>query len=147
MADNTESRQNHDIYFRMTKEPEQVQEQNRVASALWNEEGCAEFSVVSNIAIAPARTGTTNSNKKAVINIAHANNGVYATSCPECVHVENGGDEIRRTKIDDTPARCKDKMAKSMDIATGVPAVLDIGRIKCPASMTPPSAMPKEATE
>ena len=45
MANNPEGRQNHNIYFRMPKEPEQVQEQNWIAAALWNKEGGTEISV------------------------------------------------------------------------------------------------------
>ena len=45
MADNTKGWQNHNIHFGMTKEPEQVQEQDRIAAALWNEEGCAKVTV------------------------------------------------------------------------------------------------------
>ena len=45
MADNAKSWQDHNIHFRMAKEPEQMQEQNRVPSAFRNEEGGAEVPV------------------------------------------------------------------------------------------------------
>mgnify|MGYP003639674186 CR=1 FL=1 len=45
VADNAESRQDHDVDFRMSEEPEQVQEQDRIAAAGRIEEGRTEVTV------------------------------------------------------------------------------------------------------
>ena len=45
MADNAKGRQNHDVNFGMAKEPEQMQEQDRVAATFWDKEGCAKITV------------------------------------------------------------------------------------------------------
>ena len=45
MTDNAKSWQNHDIHLWMTEEPKQMQEQDRVTAAFWNEKGCAKITV------------------------------------------------------------------------------------------------------
>ena len=45
MADDPESRQDHNIHFRMTEEPEQMQEQDRVTAPFRNEERGTEIPV------------------------------------------------------------------------------------------------------
>ncbi len=45
MAEDTKARQDHDVHFRVTEEPEQVLEQDRVPAAIWTEEGRAEVTV------------------------------------------------------------------------------------------------------
>lgn len=65
--------------------------------------------------IPPANTGNDNNNKKAVINTAHTNRGNLCIS--------NLGDLILIIVVikliapskEDTPAKCKEKMARSTD--------------------------------
>jgi hypothetical protein len=74
-----------------------------------------KFLSVNNIVIAPASTGKDNNNKIAVINTAQTNNGILCILIP--------GERIFITvvikfiapKIDDAPAKCKLKIAKSTE--------------------------------
>jgi hypothetical protein len=70
---------------------------------------------VNNIVIAPAKTGNDNNNKIAVIKIAHTNKGI------RCIN--KLGERIFNTvvikliapKIEEAPAKCKLKIAKSTE--------------------------------
>jgi hypothetical protein len=65
--------------------------------------------------MAPANTGKANNKRIAVINTAHTNNGILC--------ICNPGDRIFKTvvikfiapKIEDAPAKCKLKIAKSTE--------------------------------
>lgn len=73
------------------------------------------FRSVNNMVIAPAKTGKDNKSKIAVINTDHTNNGIWSIDKP--------GDRILITvvmklmapKIEDTPARCSEKIPISTD--------------------------------
>jgi len=45
VAEDAKARQDHDIHFRVTEEPEQVLEQDRIPAAIRTEEGRAEITV------------------------------------------------------------------------------------------------------
>ena len=85
-----------------------------------------KFRSVSSIVIAPANTGTASSNKKAVISIDQANNGILCNVMPGARMLKIVVIKFAAPRIEDTPARWSDKIARSIDIP-GVPAVLDIG--------------------
>jgi len=75
-----------------------------------------KFRSVNNIVIAPANTGKDNSNKIAVINTAQANNGIRSNSIPNTRKLPNVLIKFTAPKIDLTPAKCKEKIAKSTDL-------------------------------
>jgi hypothetical protein len=65
---------------------------------------------VNNIVIAPARTGSDNNSNRAVIAIDHTNSGIRSGFILIVVVMK-----FTATRIEETPARCKEKMAKSTD--------------------------------
>jgi hypothetical protein len=71
---------------------------------------------VSNIVIAPANTGKDKSNKIAVINTAHANKGIRSNNMPNTRKFPNVLMKFTAPKIELTPAKCKEKIAKSTDL-------------------------------
>jgi len=74
-----------------------------------------KFRSVKSIVIAPANTGKANSNKNVVISTLHANKGTCSN------HIVLGRIfriviiKFNELMIEDAPARCKDKIAKSTD--------------------------------
>ena len=72
-----------------------------------------KFRSVNNIVIAPAKTGSDNNNKKAVIKTAHPNNGVLCAVIPGALIFMIVTIKLIAPKIEETPARCKLKIAKS----------------------------------
>ena len=109
MTDNPECRQNHDINFWMAKEPEQMQEQNWIAAPSGIKKVVPKFLSVNNMVIAPANTGTASNSKKAVINIAHANNGILCRVMPGVRILKIVVIKLAAPRIEDTPAKCRDK--------------------------------------
>ena len=73
------------------------------------------FRSVKSIVIAPASTGNDNSNNTAVINTAHANNGIRSINIPKTRRFPNVLMKFTAPKIDLTPAKCNEKIAKSTD--------------------------------
>ena len=63
--------------------------------------------------IAPASTGSERSSKKAVIKTAHPNNGVLCAVIPGALIFMIVTIKLIAPKIEETPARCKLKIAKS----------------------------------
>ncbi|MCY1245546.1 hypothetical protein D9M72_587060 [compost metagenome] len=45
MADNTEARQDQNIHFRVTEEPEQMLVEDRITATVWREESRAEVAI------------------------------------------------------------------------------------------------------
>jgi hypothetical protein len=73
------------------------------------------FRSVNNIVIAPARTGSDNSRRRAVIATAHTNSGIrsglmFAGFMLILVEIK-----FTAPRIEETPARCSEKMARSTD--------------------------------
>jgi len=66
--------------------------------------------------MAPANTGNDNNNKIAVIKTAHANNGIRSNNIPNTRKFPNVLIKFKAPKIDLTPAKCKEKIAKSTDL-------------------------------
>ena len=66
--------------------------------------------------MAPANTGNDNNNKIAVIKTAHANNGIRSNNIPNTRKFPNVLIKFTAPKIDLTPAKCKEKIAKSTDL-------------------------------
>jgi hypothetical protein len=66
--------------------------------------------------MAPANTGKDNNNKTAVIRTAQANKGIRSNNIPNTRKFPNVLIKFTATKIDLTPAKCKEKIAKSTDL-------------------------------
>jgi hypothetical protein len=66
--------------------------------------------------IAPANTGKDNNNKIAVIKTAQANKGIRSNNIPNTRKLPNVLIKFTAPKIDLTPAKCKEKIAKSTDL-------------------------------
>jgi hypothetical protein len=65
--------------------------------------------------IAPAKTGNDNNNKKAVINTAQAYNGNLCINIPGALILKIVTIKFIAPKIEEIPARCRLKIAKSTD--------------------------------
>jgi hypothetical protein len=73
------------------------------------------FRSVNSIVIAPARTGNDSSSNSAVIPTAHTNSGIrsgFILLGFMLIVVEM---KFTAPKIDETPAKCNEKIAKSTD--------------------------------
>lgn len=71
---------------------------------------------MSNIVIAPASTGKDNSNRTAVIKTAQANSGIRSRIIPKTRRFPRVLMKFTAPRIDLTPAKCNEKMAKSTDL-------------------------------
>jgi len=67
-----------------------------------------KFLSVSNIEIAPARTGKDKRSRNAVINTAHTNKGVLFAVIPGARILVIVTIKLIAPKIEDTPARCNE---------------------------------------
>jgi hypothetical protein len=65
--------------------------------------------------IAPAKTGKESSNNTAVITTDHTNNGIRSRVIPGLRILITVVIKLTAPKIDETPARCKEKIAKSTE--------------------------------
>jgi len=70
---------------------------------------------VNNIVIAPANTGKDNNNKNAVIKTAHTNKGNLCINIPGARILKIVTIKLIDPKIEDAPAICKLKIAKSTE--------------------------------
>ena len=73
-----------------------------------------KFLSVNNIVIAPANTGKDNNNKNAVTKIDQANNGILCNVIPGVLIFKIVVIKFTAPKIDEAPAKCKLKIAKSI---------------------------------
>ena len=76
--------------------------------------------------IAPANTGSDKSNKNAVTKIDQANKGILCSVMPGVLIFKIVVIKFTAPKIEDAPAKCKLKIAKSI-AGPGCPAVDDKG--------------------
>lgn len=74
-----------------------------------------KFLSVNSIVIAPANTGNDNINKNAVINTAQTNSGNLCIVIPGALILKIVVMKLTVPKIEDIPARCKLKIAKSTE--------------------------------
>ena len=74
-----------------------------------------KFLSVSSIVIAPASTGTDSNNKIAVINTDQTNSGSRWKVIPGALMFNTVVIKLEAPKIDEIPARCRLKMARSID--------------------------------
>ena len=70
---------------------------------------------VNNIVIAPAKTGKDNNRRTAVTKTDHANSGIRSKSIPNTRKLPKVLIKLTAPKIDLTPARCSEKIAKSTE--------------------------------
>jgi hypothetical protein len=75
-----------------------------------------KFRSVNNIVIAPANTGNDNNNKTAVIKTAQAKRGIRSNNIPKTRRLPKVLIKFTAPKIDLTPAKCNEKIAKSTDL-------------------------------
>jgi len=75
-----------------------------------------KFLSVNSIVIAPAKTGSDNSNKKAVIKTAQTNNGVLWAVIPGALILSIVTIKLMAPRIEDTPAKCRLNIAKSTEL-------------------------------
>lgn len=71
---------------------------------------------MSNIVIAPANTGNDNSSSTAVINTAQAKRGIRSKIIPNTRRFPRVLIKFTAPKIDLTPAKWREKIAKSTDL-------------------------------
>ena len=76
--------------------------------------------------IAPAKTGKDNNNKKAVTKIDQANKGILCNVIPGVLIFKIVVIKFTAPRIDEAPAKCKLKIAKSI-AGPGCPALDDNG--------------------
>lgn len=69
----------------------------------------------NNNVIAPANTGNDNINKNAVMNTAHTNKGILCIVIPGALMFNIVVMKFIAPNIEDIPAKCKLKIAKSTD--------------------------------
>jgi hypothetical protein len=74
-----------------------------------------KFLSVNNIVIEPANTGNDNINRNAVINIAHTNSGNRCIVIPGALILNVVVMKFIVPNIEDVPAKCNAKIAKSTD--------------------------------
>ena len=74
-----------------------------------------KFRSVNNIVIAPANTGNDKINKKAVIKVAHTNNGNLCKVIPGALILKIVVIKLVAPNKDEIPAKCKLKIAKSTE--------------------------------
>ena len=98
-----------------------------------------KFLSVSNIVIAPARTGKDNNNKKAVTKIDHAKRGILCIVIPGALILKIVVIKLIAPRIDEAPARCKLNIARSI-AGPGCPAFEDNGGyiVQPPPTPNPP---------
>jgi hypothetical protein len=65
--------------------------------------------------IAPAKTGNDNNNKTAVITTDQTNRGIRSRVMPGLRILTTVVIKLTAPKIEETPAKCKEKIAKSTD--------------------------------
>lgn len=65
--------------------------------------------------MAPASTGNDNNNKIAVINTDHTNRGIFLQYTPSVRILIIVVIKLIAPKIEETPAKCKEKIAKSTE--------------------------------
>jgi hypothetical protein len=74
-----------------------------------------KFRSVNNIVIAPAKTGNDNNNKIAVINTDHTNKGIRSMVIPIDRILIIVVIKFTAPKIDEIPAKCREKIARSTE--------------------------------
>jgi len=79
-----------------------------------------KFLSVNNIVIAAAKTGRDNNSKKAVIKTAQANKGNKFIFIPGTLILKIVTMKLIAPKIDEIPAKCKLKIAKSTEASEAI---------------------------
>lgn len=74
-----------------------------------------KFRSVKSIVIAPASTGKDRSNRTAVITTAQTNNGIRSRRSPFHRMLITVVIKFRAPRIDEIPAKCNEKIAKSTE--------------------------------
>jgi len=88
---------------------------NRITSSSWIKKRTIKISIVRSIVIAAAKTGKDINNKNAVIKTDQTNKGKKYIFIPGTRILNIVTIKLIAPKIDDIPAKCKLKIAKSTD--------------------------------
>jgi len=75
-----------------------------------------KFRSVSNIVIAPAKTGRANRSKNAVIITDQINKGIESKDIFFCRILRIVEIKLMAPKIEEAPAKCKEKIVKSIEL-------------------------------
>jgi hypothetical protein len=105
--------QDHDVDFGVAEEPEEVLVEDRVAAALRAEEVRPEIAVGEQHGDRAGEDRQASSSRKAVTSTDQTKSGILCSVMPGRAHVEDGGDEVDRARIDEAPARWSEKIAMS----------------------------------
>lgn len=73
------------------------------------------FRSVRSIVIAPARTGRDSNSRTAVMTTAHTNKGIRSGRSPSHRMLITVVIKFNAPRIEDTPAKCREKIAKSTE--------------------------------
>ena len=84
--------------------------------AHFDENDVFKFRSVNNIVIAPANTGNDNNNNTAVIKTAQANKGIRSNNIPNTRKFPSVLIKFTAPRIELTPAKCNEKIAKSTEL-------------------------------
>ena len=85
-----------------------------------------KFLSVSNIVMAPAKTGNDNSNKTAVTSIDQTNKGILCKVIPGALILKIVVIKLIAPRIDEAPAKCRENIARST-AGPGEPRFADNG--------------------
>src|SRR6056300_390736 len=107
-----------------------------ISTCLASKKAVPKFLSVSNIVIAPAKTGKDNNNKNAVTKTDQANNGILCNVIPGVLIFNIVVIKFTAPKIDEAPAKCKLNIARSIT-GPGCPALDDNGGYKVHPPPTP----------
>ena len=69
---------------------------------------------VSSMVMAPASTGSDSSSRNAVTSTLHTNSGILCSVMPGARMLKMVVMKLMAPRIEEAPARCSDRMAKSM---------------------------------
>ena len=98
MADHAEARQDQNVNFGMTEEPEQMLVKDRIAAARRIEEAVPKWRSVSSMVMAPARTGSDSSKQEHRHQDRPHEQRHLVQGHARRAHVEDGGDEVDRAQ-------------------------------------------------
>ena len=109
----TKAWQNKNIDFRMTKNQNKCWNNTGSPPASGLKKAVPKFLSVSIIVIAPAKTGSERSNRKAVISIDQTNKGILCMVMPGARMLNIVVMKFMASRIDEAPAKCMDKITIS----------------------------------
>ena len=126
MADHPETWEYQYINLWMSKNQNKCWKRTGSPPVCASKNAVPKFLSVKSIVIAPAKTGKDNNNKKAVTRIDHENKGILCKVIPGALILSIVVIKFIAPKIEEAPATCKLKIAKSI-AGPGCPVFDDKG--------------------